>query len=88
MVHSASINHTRIPRIITNPPVSLKEPFNFNRDDPDEYSLVEKKTLRALGVDKLDFKNTMERKEVVPARLGVQGKMIEYFSSTFEKGLS
>lgn len=56
MLHSASRNHTRAPRIITNPPVSLKEPFNFNRENPEDYSIVEKKTLKELGVDKLDFK--------------------------------
>lgn len=56
MLHSASRNHTRAPRIITNPPVSLKEPFNFNRESPEDYSIVEKKTLKELGVDKLDFK--------------------------------
>lgn len=35
--------------MITNPPVSLKEPFCFDREDPREYSLVEQKTLRDLG---------------------------------------
>lgn len=49
MLHSASKNLLRIPRIITNPPVSLKEPFNFDREDPSEYSLVELKTLKDLG---------------------------------------
>ncbi|THH08895.1 hypothetical protein EW145_g2398 [Phellinidium pouzarii] len=56
MLHTASKNYTRIPRIITNPPVSLKEPFNFNRENPEEYSLVERKTLKEIGVEKLDFK--------------------------------
>ena len=56
MLHSASKNHTRVPRVITNPPAALKEPFKFNRENPDELSLVEKKTLNALGVDRLDFK--------------------------------
>ncbi|KAG9235781.1 hypothetical protein BJ875DRAFT_373524 [Amylocarpus encephaloides] len=49
MLHSASENLLRIPRVITNPPVMLKEPFNFDREDG-KYSLVEKKTLRELGV--------------------------------------
>lgn len=35
--HSASKNHRRIPRFITNPPVTLKEPLNLNRDNPDQY---------------------------------------------------
>lgn len=56
MLHSASKNFLRIPRVITNPPVALRKAFNFNRENPDDYSLVEKKTLAALGVDKLDFK--------------------------------
>ncbi|KAA1469954.1 hypothetical protein DENSPDRAFT_835655, partial [Dentipellis sp. KUC8613] len=76
MLHSASKNHLRIPRIITNPPVALKEPFNFNRENPDDYSLVEKKTLRALGVDRFDFKATTERRRVVPRRVLLQEKML------------
>ncbi|KAH7914289.1 hypothetical protein BJ138DRAFT_1177439 [Hygrophoropsis aurantiaca] len=77
MLHSASKNHLRIPRIITNPPVALKEPFNFNRENPDDYSLVEKKTLKALGVDKLDYKITTERRGVVPLRVKIQQQMLE-----------
>lgn len=50
MLHSAGKNHLRIPRIITNPQVSLKEPFKLERKDGD-YSLVEQKTLRALGMN-------------------------------------
>jgi hypothetical protein len=77
MMHSATKNYTRIPRIITNPPVSLKEPFNFNRDDPKEYSLVERKTLQALGVERVPYKITTERRRIVPARLLLQQKMKE-----------
>lgn len=77
MLHSASKNHTRVPRIITNPPVALREPFKFSRENEDEYSLVELKTLRALGVDRLDFKITTERRRIVPARTGRQNKMLE-----------
>lgn len=77
MMHSASKNHLRIPRIITNPPVSLKEPFNFDRQDPVEYSLVERKTLSALGMEKFDFKITTERRLIVPRRVAIQNKMIE-----------
>ncbi|KAF9474296.1 hypothetical protein BDN70DRAFT_815882 [Pholiota conissans] len=77
MLHTASKNYLRIPRIITNPPVALREPFNFNRDDPEEYSLVERKTLKALGVDKLPFEITTERKYVTPARVLRQQKMME-----------
>ncbi|KAH7927759.1 hypothetical protein BV22DRAFT_1031378 [Leucogyrophana mollusca] len=77
MLHSASKNHLRIPRIITNPPVALKEPFNFNRENPDDYSLVERKTLKALGVDQLDYKITTERRGVVPLRVKIQQQMLE-----------
>ncbi|KAH8072262.1 hypothetical protein BXZ70DRAFT_749057 [Cristinia sonorae] len=77
MMHSASKNHLRIPRIITNPPVALREPFNFNRENPDEFSLVELKTLKALGVDRLDFRPTTERRRVVPLREILQKKMLE-----------
>jgi hypothetical protein len=34
MLHSASRNALRIPRIITDLPVLLKEPFNFDRQNP------------------------------------------------------
>jgi Phytanoyl-CoA dioxygenase (PhyH) len=76
MLHSASRNALRIPRIITNPPVLLKEPFNFDRENPDDYSLIEKKTLAALGKDRLPgWKITGERKVVVPARVRIQAEM-------------
>jgi len=77
MLHTASKNHTRVPRIITNPHVELNEPFNFNRENPDDFSLVEKKTLKAIGVERLDFKITAERKRVVPARVARFRKLLE-----------
>lgn len=70
MLHSASKNHLRIPRVITNPPVSLKEPFKFSREDPEEYSLVERKTLQALGKESFDFVATTERRRLTPKRVG------------------
>lgn len=78
MLHSASRNSLRVPRIITNPPVLLKEPFNFNRADPNDYSIVERKTLSALGVDGLPgWKIKGERKVVVPERVRIQARMRE-----------
>ncbi|KAK7690249.1 hypothetical protein QCA50_006904 [Cerrena zonata] len=79
MLHSASKNHLRLPRIITNPPVALKQPFNFNRENPDEFSLVERKTLKALGLERLDFKPTTERRRIAPrsGRIEIQKKMLE-----------
>ena len=54
--------------MITNPPVALREPFDFNRENPEDYSLVELKTLKALGRDRFDFKITTERRRIVPRR--------------------
>ncbi|KAI5805160.1 hypothetical protein EDC01DRAFT_715880 [Geopyxis carbonaria] len=78
MLHSASKNRLRIPRIITNPKVSLKEPFNFDRENADEYSIVEKKTLMELGVDRLrGWKIKGDREKIVPERMQVQRAMKE-----------
>jgi len=77
MLHSASKNQLRIPRIITNPHVSVKEPFQFDRENPEDFSLVELKTLKALGVDRLPFKPTTERRKVVPLRVQIQAAMLE-----------
>jgi hypothetical protein len=77
MLHSASKNHLRLARVITNPPVSLKLPFVFSRENEDDYSLVEKKTLKALGKTRSDFKPTTTRKRIVPARMAAQKVMEE-----------
>ncbi|CAE6460179.1 unnamed protein product [Rhizoctonia solani] len=76
LLHSASKNHTRSTRFITNPPVSLKEPFNFNRSDPSKFSLVEQKTLKELGVDRLDFSPKVPRKNIMPQRLDTQTRLL------------
>lgn len=76
MVHSASRNSLRIPRMITNPPVALKEHFNFDRENPGEYSLVELKTLRSIGKERLEgWKATGPREAVVPERVKNQERM-------------
>lgn len=76
MLHSASRNSLRHLRIITNPPVALKEPFNFDRDNADDYSLVELKTLDMLGKDRLrGWKITKDREFVVPERVRRQAEM-------------
>lgn len=71
MLHSASKNLLRHVRVITNPPVSLKEPFNFSRERKEDYSLVELKTLKDLGMpDGLeDWKITSERRGWTPDRV-------------------
>lgn len=80
MLHSASNNKLRQLRIITNPPVSLKEPFHFDREDESEYSVVEQKTRAALrenGISTEGWKITGTRDKVVPERLRRQAKMRE-----------
>lgn len=58
MLHSSSQNVSAKPRFMTNPPVVLREPMDLNRKDPAEFSLLEKATLHALGVKRLDFQPT------------------------------
>lgn len=72
-LHSASKNGLRAPRIITNPPIHLNAPFNFSRENPAEYSLVELKTIHDIGEEKLrNWNITGPRLPVVPERLKVQ----------------
>ena len=78
MMHSASRNSLHIQRIITNPSVRLKEPFNFNREDEEDYSLVERKTLKELGVKALpDWKITAPRERLNPGREAIHDRMRE-----------
>jgi hypothetical protein len=39
--HVASFNHLHYARVITNPHVTLREPYNLNRPDGDYVSLVD-----------------------------------------------
>ncbi|KAF2814798.1 uncharacterized protein BDZ99DRAFT_506167 [Mytilinidion resinicola] len=76
MLHSASKNATRVPRIITNPPVSLREPFCFDRREEDEFSLVERKTLKALGRERLEgWQIRGSRERIVPERTNILERM-------------
>ncbi|KAH0607256.1 uncharacterized protein H6S33_003244 [Morchella sextelata] len=78
MLHSVSKNCLRVPRIITNPLTCMKEPFNYDREDPADYSLVERKTLKELGVERLNgWKITGKRQRVIPERLRVHALMRE-----------
>lgn len=65
--------------IISNPPVSLAAPFQFNRPNPADYSLVELKTIQDVGgPDKLkDWKITGERERFAPGRLAMKEKLYE-----------
>lgn len=65
MLHSVSNNKLRKLRIITNPNVQLREPFNFARADPSEYSLVELCTKQALiGENLKSWRITGAREEI------------------------
>ena len=64
MLHASSQNVIRQPRFMSNPPVVLKEPMNFNRPNPEDFSLLERATLHYLGVERLDFRPTTEREAV------------------------
>jgi hypothetical protein len=76
VLHSQSQNHSGRGRFITNPPITLKEPMQFDRDDPSEYSVIERAVLRALDADRLDFKPTAPRERVVPERELVFQRML------------
>lgn len=77
MLHTASLNPLRQLRIITNPPVALREAFRFERPDGN-YSLVEQTTLRALGRKSLSgWTIAAPRENVVPERLKAQARMKE-----------
>lgn len=66
MFHRVSGNPSGRARFIANNAVVLKEPMCFDRSDPAQYSLVELAVLRALGVDRLDFRPTRERMAIQP----------------------
>lgn len=79
MLHSSTNNARRAVRIITNPPVALREPFRFDRPrgDEDAYSIVERATLRMLGEEDglRGWAITHPRERVVPERLMIQERM-------------
>jgi hypothetical protein len=77
VLHASSQNPSGIPRFITNPPISFNEPMNFHRNDPAEYNLVERAVLQGLGVDRLDFRITGERRRLSPERERIQREMLE-----------
>ncbi|MCJ1282714.1 hypothetical protein MMC26_002039 [Xylographa opegraphella] len=75
MLHTHSNNSLRAVRIIINPPVTLREPFGFDRPAGD-YSLVERATLRALGRESLPgWRITVPRQQLVPPRLERMARM-------------
>ena len=62
MLHASSQNHSGRPRFMSNPPIVLKEHMNLDREHPAAFSLLERATLHALGVDRLDFRPTAPRR--------------------------
>ena len=72
MLHATSQNVIQHGRMITNPPIALREPMRFDRPDPADFSPVELAVLRGLGVDSYTFHRTGEREAVVPRRIREQ----------------
>jgi ectoine hydroxylase-related dioxygenase (phytanoyl-CoA dioxygenase family) len=61
MLHASSQNVIGKPRFMSNPPIVLKEPMNLNRENTEEFSLLERATLHYLGLERLDFRPTAPR---------------------------
>jgi len=72
VLHATSQNVLLAQRLITNPPLSLREPLDFDRADPAQCSPVERAVLRGLGVERFAFTPTAPREGVVPPRLRAQ----------------
>jgi hypothetical protein len=64
MMHASSQNVIFKPRFMSNPPVVLKEPMDFNRANPEDFSLLERATLHYLGLERLDFQPAGPRDHV------------------------
>jgi hypothetical protein len=60
-LHASSRNHAGRARLMSNPPIVLREPMNLNRSDAADFSLLERATLRALGEDRIEFRPTSGR---------------------------
>jgi hypothetical protein len=73
VLHAKSANVLRIPRVITNPPLTLAHPMRFDRSEP---SPVERAVLRALGKTRYDFRPTHPRESIVPPRIAAQRKLL------------
>ncbi len=68
LLHASSLNPLRLPRLITNPPIHLKEPMRFHHPDGN-YSPIEQTVLNSLGVKHLDFTPTQPRERIIPERV-------------------
>ncbi len=61
MIHAPSPKTNSNVRLLTNPPISLLEPMNFNRSDVTSYSPVERAVLNGLEVDRFEFHRDADR---------------------------
>ncbi len=75
ILHAKAQNVLKLPRLITNPPIHLREPMRFDRENPADHSLVEQAVLRGLGVDRYEFRATAPREKIVPERVRRQQAM-------------
>jgi hypothetical protein len=64
MLHASSQNVLGLPRFMSNPAIILKEPMNFNRENPEDFSLLERASLHYLGLERLDFRAQHAREAV------------------------
>src|SRR5687768_2724846 len=76
MLHASSQNHPGRARFLTNPPIALSEPMSFDREDPADYSLVELAILRALGVERLEFRPKGPRERIETDRHRLHRQML------------
>lgn len=88
LLHASSQNHSGKARFITNPPISLREPMQFDRADPADFSPVERAVLQGLGVDRLDFQPAAPRERIVSEGMKRKQKMLEEEQARTQAGLS
>jgi hypothetical protein len=68
MIHAPSPKTRNHVRLLTNPPIPLLEPMQFNRPDAADFSPVERCILRSLGVERLDYCHDRSRELFEPWR--------------------
>lgn len=86
MLHTVSQNILQRPRFITNPPVHLNEPMQFDRPEAADFSPVERAVLRALGVERHPFQPAAPRQAIVPERVKRQQRMLEEEKARLGRG--
>ena len=77
LLHTSSYNALKIPRLITNPPVSFLQPMRFDRAQWQDHCPVEQAVLRGLGKQSLAFAPTVPRARLEPPRVAQQRKLKE-----------